>query len=186
MRTSSLGPVAARAPHASCAVCAAGAAALLLARGLPAEPLAVTGVDFAPAVNAKWPEYGAAEAATLRKAIRAAVAREKNCGAVPAGIGVIVTVEDLAPSRLTREQLAANPSLDVVHSKSLGGAELKGELLDARQHVLTTVSYRWFAPTIDVGSAARDPWADARLAIEGFAGRLATACRNLPQNPTPG
>jgi hypothetical protein len=34
--------------------------------------------------------------------------------------GVTVTVEDLAPSRLTREQLAANPSLDVVHSKSLG------------------------------------------------------------------
>jgi hypothetical protein len=108
---------------------------------LPAEPLAVTGVDFAPAVNAKWPEYGAAEAATLRKAIRAAVARQRNCGAVPPGVGVTVTVED---------------------------------------------SYRYFAPTIDVGSVARDPWADARLAIDGFAGKLATACRNLPQNSTAG
>jgi hypothetical protein len=49
-----------------------------------------------------------------------------------------------------------------------GGAELKGELLDARQRVLTTVS------------------SDARLAIDGFAGRLATACRNLAQNSTPG
>jgi hypothetical protein len=186
MRSSSPGPVAVRAPHASCAVCAAGAAALVLARGLPAEPLAVTGIDFAPAVNAKWPEYGAAEAATLRKAIRAAVAREKNCGAVPPGVGVNVTVEDLAPSRLTRAQLADNPSLDVVHSKSLGGAELKGELLDAQQRVLTTVSYRYFAPTITVGSVARDPWADARLAIGGFAGKLATACRNLRQDSTPG
>jgi hypothetical protein len=192
MRSSSPGlvtgraPRAACAPHSSCAIFAAGAAALLLARGLPAEPLAVTGIDFAPAVNAKWQEYGAAEAATLRKAIRAAVAREKNCGAVPPGVGVNVTVEDLAPSRLTRAQLAANPSLDVVHSKSLGGAELKGELLDARQHVMTTVSYRYFAPTITVGSPARDPWADARLAIDGFAEKLATACRNLPQNSTPG
>jgi hypothetical protein len=182
MRSSSSVPVAARAPHAGCAVCAAGAAALVLARGLPAEQLTVTGIDFAPGVNAKWPEYGQAEAATLRKAIRAAIAREKECSKVPTGVGINVTVEDLAPSRLTREQLADNPSLDVVHSKSLGGAELKGEVLDSQRHVLTTVSYRYFAPTITVGSFARDPWADARLAIDGFAGRLAAVCRNLPQS----
>jgi hypothetical protein len=157
-------------------------AALLSATALPAAELLVTGIDFAPAVNAKWPEYGEAEAATLRKAIRAAVAREKECAAVAAGVGVNVTVEDLAPTRLTRRQLADNPSLDVVHSKSLGGAELKGEVLDAQQHVLTTVSYRYFAPTITVGSASRDPWADARLAIDGFAGKLATACHKLPQD----
>jgi hypothetical protein len=181
MRSSRSVPVAARA-HASCAVYAAGAAALLLAPRLPAAPLAVTGIDFAPAVNAKWPEYGEAEAATVRKAIRAAVARERECSAVPTAVGVNVTVEDLAPSRLTRAQLADNPSLDVVRSKSLGGAALKGEVVDAQQHVLTTVSYRYFAPTITVGSAARDPWADARLAIDGFAGKLATACRNLAQN----
>ena len=181
MHSSSSVPAAARAPRASCVVCAAGAAALL-APGLLAAPLAVTGIDFAPAVNAKWPEYGQAEAATLRTAIRAALAREKDCGTVPNGVGINVTVEDLAPSRLTREQLADNPSLDVVHSKSLGGAELKGEVLDAQQHVLTTVSYRYFAPTITLGSLARDPWADARLAIDGFARKLATACRNLPLN----
>ena len=91
MRSSSPGPVAARTAHAAGVVCGAGAAALLLARGVPAEPLAVTGIDFAPAVNAKWVEYGEAEAATLRKAIRAAVAREKECGTVPTGVGVNVT-----------------------------------------------------------------------------------------------
>ena len=181
MRSSSSVPAAARA-HASCAVYAAGATALLLAPGLPAAPLAVSGIDFAPAVNAKWPEYGEAEAATVRKAIRAAVARQKECSAVPTGVGVNVTVEALAPTRLTRAQLADNPSLDVVHSKSLGGAELKGEVLDAQEHVLTTVSYHYFAPTLTVGSVARDPWADALLAIDGFAGKLATACRSLAQN----
>jgi hypothetical protein len=153
---------------------------LLLAAALPAAELAVTGIDFAPAVNAKWADYGEAEAATLRKAIRTAVAREKECGAVPTVVGVNVTVEDLAPTRLTRKQLADNPSLDVLRSKSLGGAALKGELLDAQQHVLTTVSYRYFAPTITVGSPSLDPWADARLAIDGFAGKLADACRRLP------
>jgi hypothetical protein len=174
-------PLAARATHTAFAFCAT---TLLRAAALPAAELGVSGIDFAPAVNAKWPEYGEAEAATLRKAIRAAVAREKECAAVPMGVGVNVTVEDLAPTRLTRQQLADNPSLDVVHSKSLGGAELKGEVLDAQQHVLRTVSYRYFAPTITVGSPARDPWADARLAIDGFAAKLAAACRNLqPSGP---
>ena len=114
MRSSGPGPIAARAPRTAGTagtVYAAGAAPLLAA-ALPAARLAVTGVDFAPAVNAKWPEYGEAEAAILRKAIRAAVAREKECSAVPTGVGVNVTVEDLAPSRLTREQVADNPSLD--------------------------------------------------------------------------
>src|SRR5215468_8590327 len=129
MRSSSSVPVAARA-HANCAVYVAGAVAPLLAGVLPAAPLAVTGIDFAAAVNAKWPEYGKAEAATLRKTIRAAVAGQKECSVVPEGVGVNVTVQDLAPTRPTRQQSLDNPSLDVVRSKSLGGAELKGEVVD--------------------------------------------------------
>jgi hypothetical protein len=180
MHPSSLRPVAARAAHAACA---AGAATLLLAWGLPAAAaLGVTGIDFAPAVNAKLEkDYGEAEAATLRKAIRAAVAREKDCSGVPVAVGLNVTVEDLTPTRPTRKELNENPTLDTVHSKSIGGAELRGEVLDAQQHVLTTVTYRYFAPTITIGSVSRDPWADARLAIDGFAEKLATACSDLPQ-----
>jgi hypothetical protein len=154
---------------------------LLSAPLLPAAELGVTGIDFAPAVHTKLQEdYGEAEAATLRTAIRVAVAREQQCAGVPAATGVNVTVEDLAPTRPTRKELSDNPSLDVVHSKSLGGAALKGEVLDAQQHVLTTVSYRYFAPTIAIGSVSRDPWADARLAIDGFAQKLAAACRERP------
>jgi len=181
MRSSSPDPVAARALRASSAVCVAGAVALLFAPALPAARLAVTGIDFAPAVNAKWPEYGKAEAATLRKTIRAAVAGQKDCSVAPEGVGINVTVEDLAPTRPTRQQSLDNPALDVVRSKSLGGAELKGEVLDAQQRVLTTVSYRYFAPTLYEGSVSLDPWADAQLAIDGFARKLAAACRNLPQ-----
>jgi hypothetical protein len=158
------------------------AAVLLSVALLPAAELGVTGIDFAPAVHSKLQgDYGEAEAATLRTAIREAVGREKECSEVPAAIGVNVTVEDLAPTRPTRKELSDNPSLDVVHSKSLGGAALKGEVLDARQHVLTTVSYRYFAPNITIGSVSRDPWADARLAIDGFAQKLAAACRESLQ-----
>jgi hypothetical protein len=178
MRCLSRRPLAVRAARTAPG---AGAVALLLAAALPAGELAVTGIDFAPAVNAKLEDYGEAEAATLREAIRTAVAHESECSGVPSGTGVTVTVEDLAPTRLTRKQLADNPSLDVVRSKSLGGAELKGEVRDAQRGLLATVSYRYFAPTLPLGSVSRDPWADARLAIDGFAGKLATACRQLPQ-----
>ena len=113
------------------------------------------------------------------------MAGASGCSAVPSGTAVTVTVEDLAPTRLTRKQLADNPSLDVLRSKSLGGAQLKGEVLDAQQHVLRTVSYRYFAPTLYEGSVSLDPWADAQLAIDGFARKLAAACRNLPQPGRP-
>lgn len=167
------------AAHAVCATCAA--ALVLWARHLPAAELAVTRVNFAPEVSAKLQDYGESEGATVRAAILSAVARESKRVAVPAGLGVSVMVEDLAPSRLTRKQLNDNPSLDVVHSKSLGGAELKGEVSDAQRHVLTTVSYRYFPSEITLGSVAHDPWADARLAIDGFAAKLAAACRELPR-----
>jgi hypothetical protein len=168
-------PVATRAARALCLV------ALLPGPTLLAAELAVTQVDFAPAVSDKLKDYGDAEGATLTDAIVAAVNRRSAQCAVAPGLALTVTVEDLAPSRLTRKQLDDNPSLDVERSKSLGGAELKGEVRDARQRVLTTVSYRYFAPTITVGSPARDPWADARLAIDGFAEKLASACRDLPR-----
>lgn len=166
-------PVTPRAARALCA------AALLLAPLLAAAELDVRQVDFAPAVSAKLQEYGEAEGAAVRDAIVAAVVHASRQGAVPAGLSVTVTVLDLAPSRLTRKQLNDNPSLDLVHSKSLGGAELKADVRDGQQRLLKTVSYRYFAPDITAGSPARDPWADARVAIDGFAQKLTSACRDL-------
>ncbi|MGN6451855.1 MAG: hypothetical protein ACTHL7_02120, partial [Steroidobacteraceae bacterium] len=150
---------------------------LLPVSGAGAE-LTVTRVDFAPAVSAKLQEYGESEGATVRDAVVTALSGTKT-PQVPAGLSVGVTVLELAPSRLTRKQLNDDPSLDVVSSKSLGGAELKGEVRDTQQHLLTSVSYRYFAPDIAAASPARDPWADARVAIDGFAAKLAAAVRDL-------
>jgi hypothetical protein len=172
-------PVAARAGHALCILL------LLSPVTSNAAELTVTGVDFAPAVTAKLEDYGPSEGATIRDAIVTAVTGASR-QQVPAGLSVTVTVLDLASSRLTRKQLSDDPSLDVLHSKSLGGAELKGEVRNSRQQVLKTVSYRYFAPDITSGSPARDRWADARVAIDGFAVRLAAALRALPPQPQAG
>ena len=165
-------PAAARAVAAFCA------AGLLLPLSGPGAELTVGRVDFAPAVSTKLQEYGESEGAAVRDAIVTEVSRASQPHAPP-GLSVAVTVLDLAPSRLTRKQLNDDPSLDVLHSRSLGGAELKGEVRDAQQHLLTTVSYRYFAPDIAAASPARDPWADARVAVDGFAAKLAAAARDL-------
>jgi hypothetical protein len=144
-----------------------------------AEPPATT-VEFAPAAAAKMHSYGEDERAKLEAAIRAAVARAAAKTPGMAGLNIAVTVADLAPSRLTREQLASSPAADPVLTKSLGGAELAAEVRDAHQRLLTTVSHSYFARTLELGSSSLDPWADARLAIDQFAGKLAAACRDLP------
>jgi hypothetical protein len=164
---------------------------LLLAPALPAaltvppsQPLP-TAVDFAPSAAAKMQRYGEAERATLQSAIVAAVARQSSCSAVPAGLSVDVTVQDVAPTRPTMKQQTDDPTLDPVRTKYMGGAALSGEVRDASQHVVARVSYRYFPLSLPLGSVSLDPWADARLAIEGFAAKLGAACRRLSGQALP-
>jgi hypothetical protein len=140
------------------------------------EPPATT-VEFAPAAAAKMQDYGQDQRAPLERAILAAVAREAGRTPAMSGLEIAVTVEDVAPTRATPAQLAATPSISVTRSKSLGGAQLKGEVRDAQHNVLTVVEHSYFPPTIALGSPAFDPWADADRAIDQFAAKLAAACR---------
>jgi hypothetical protein len=163
----------------------AAAAPLLLApplsaaQSVPSAPALPTAVDFAPPAAAKMQRYGLAERATLQAAVLSALSQERSCSAVPAGLTLAVTVQDVAPTRPTLEQQAADPTLDPVRTKYLGGAALSGEVRDAGQHVVARVSYRYFPLSLPLGSVSLDPWADARLAIGGFADKLAAACRDL-------
>jgi hypothetical protein len=152
----------------------------LLAPVLLAGELSVAAIDFAPRVTTKLQRYGADEAATLRSAILAAVARETGRVAMPANLAVTVRVQDIAPTHPTAKQVSDDPAVDAARTKYLGGAELIGYVRDANQHLLATVTYRHSAPTLVQGSASLDPWADARLAIDQFAAKLAAACRDLP------
>ena len=156
-------------------------AALVLAPAVQAAQPQTT-VAFAPAVADRMAAYGEGERTTLESAIDTALARATRDAPLPAGLAIQVTVEDLAPSHPTREQLMANPAADPTRTHFLGGAELAGEVRDASGHVLTTVTHRYFPLTLRLGSASKDPWADARLAIDQFAIKLAAACRDLPRS----
>jgi hypothetical protein len=162
------------------------AAGLLLAPVLLGGQLSAITVDFAPRVTTKLQSYGAAEAAALRAAILAAVARETGRVAMPASLAVTVMVQDVAPSHPTAKQVSDDPALDAVRTQYLGGAELIGYVRDANQHVVAVVTHRHSAPTLVQGSASLDPWADARLAIDQFAAKLAAACRDLPASGNSG
>jgi hypothetical protein len=169
----------------------AAVAALLLAPALPAvqtgppsQPIP-TAVDFAPSAATKMQRYGESQRATLQSAIVSAVSRQSSCNAVPAGLIVDVTVQDVAPTRPTIKQQTDDPTLDPVRTKYLGGAALSGEVRDANQHVVARVSYRYFPLSLPLGSVSVDPWADARLAIEGFAAKLGAACRHLSRSGPP-
>ena len=80
------------------------------------------------------------------------------------------------------KQQLDNPSLSPVRTRYLGGADLVGEVRDAKQQVLATVDYRDFVDVLPSGSPSLDPWADARLAIDGFAAKFAASWERLPKN----
>ena len=173
LRTLTRALVRARLPGIRAAV----AAGFLCTPAAIAGPLSVTAVDFAAPATLKLQSYGADEGPVLRSAILAAVSRETATLAIPKTLTATIVVQDIAPTHPTRKQVSDNPALHAVRSKSLGGAELTGYLRDQDEHVVSTVTLRHFAPTLVEGSASADPWADARLAIERFAAKLAAACR---------
>jgi hypothetical protein len=146
-----------------------------------AEPATAT-VDFSPPAQAKLERYGKDERAVLKTRIEAAVARACDKAKLPAGVTLAITVEDIAPTHPTREQLSVTPSLDAVKTHYLGGAELTGYLRDGSSQVLATVKHRYRPPSLEWSSPSFDPWADANVAIEQFADKMGAACRRLPGN----
>jgi hypothetical protein len=155
-------------------------AALLASTSQGAQPQIT--VAFAPAVAARMPAFGADERRTLESAVAAAVRHATREVPLPAGATIRVTFEELAPSHPTRAQLMANPAVDPTRTHFLGGATLTGEVRGTSGQVLTTVSHGYYPLTLRLASASLDPWADARVAIDQFADKLAAACRQLPRS----
>jgi hypothetical protein len=144
-----------------------------------ADPTTVT-VDFSPPVQVKLQRYGKEEGAVLQARIEVAVVSACDKGKIPAGVTLAITVLDVVPSHATREQLNADPALDPVSTRFLGGADLAGSLRDSKSQVLATVKHRYFPPSLKWRSRSFDPWADANIAIEQFADKVGAACRRLP------
>jgi len=163
-------------------ITAAMGATVLLARLAFATESPATTVSFDPGVTAALEKtYGAKEADVLRSAILAALAKQEQRAAPPGDLTLKVTVRQLRPSHPTMKQQLDDPSLSPARTHYLGGADLVGELIDSNQHVLANVDYRDFADVLPAGSPSLDPWADARLAIDGFAAKLAATWNKLPK-----
>ncbi|GAC1452719.1 MAG: hypothetical protein PVSMB6_05500 [Steroidobacteraceae bacterium] len=139
-------------------------------------PVTVT-VAFSTPAQAKLERFGKDEGAVLRARIETAIARACEPTRTPQGATVAVTVEDIAPTHPTREQLAAEPSLDPVRTRLLGGGSFTGVLQDGSGTVVATVRHQHYPPTLHWRSPSLDPWADADIAIEQFASQVGKACR---------
>jgi hypothetical protein len=162
-------------------ICAAIGASVLLAQAVFAEASREATVDFDPAVTKLLQkDYGANQAEVLRSAILGALAKEERHAPIPNGLTLTVTVRKVMPTHPTMKQQLDEPSLSPVRTRYLGGADLVGEVRDANQQVLATVSYRNFADVLPAGSPSLDPWADARQTIDIFAAKLAAAWDKLP------
>ena len=156
----------------------APAATLRAAEPTKMTPTTVT-VDFSPPVQIKLQRYGKEEGGVLQARIEAAVVNACDKGKVPPGVTLAVTVVDVAPTHATREQLNADPALDPVSTRYLGGADLTGSLRDDKDQVFATVKHRYFPTSLKWRSRSFDPWADANIAIEQFADKVGAACRRL-------
>ena len=149
-----------------------------LAGRAAADPApAPVSVRFAPPLERQLADdYGREERATLEAlvidSVTASLRADHEAAARPAGVRVEVLVEDARPSHPTRQQSFAQPSLDPIRSRSLGGAALSGTLLAADGQVIARLRYADFATDFRTASPATDPWADARRTIERFAAEL--------------
>ncbi len=108
------------------------------------------------------------QADQLARTVERALAREQALE----GATVSLVLVDIRPNRPTQAQMAAQPGLDGIRSKSIGGATIEGEvtLADGTRY---PVSYRWYSSSL-AEVRGFTTWQDASHAFDRFARRLAT------------
>jgi hypothetical protein len=143
-----------------------------------AAPDAPAAVTFAQGYEPVFTHaYGAREVQVLRSEIIDSVSESRKSAGSRCTLPLNVTLVRVAPTHPTIQQQLDAPSLDPLRTVYRdGGAALRGEVLDPAGQVLDTVKFEYFAAGMGPVSAARDPWGDARRAIEMFSSRLVAAC----------
>lgn len=141
-----------------------------------AAPLNILPLVVAPAAQEQFDEeYGAREIPYLQRSLQTRIARQlAKAGADLAdasGPSLRITLLDAKPSRLTFDQLSNRNALDFALSRSLGGAGLRAELLDASGAVIDTLDYDWYEYDLRF-SQALTAWHDTERAFDFFALKL--------------
>ncbi|MEW6599105.1 MAG: hypothetical protein AB1429_16590 [Pseudomonadota bacterium] len=146
-----------------------GAAAAQTAPGITP----VISVDIGAPLAAKIPTYGARDVDELKTDLRNAVARalDRAHGGPCRPTRVALILVDATPNHPTFKQIGDNPGLDMLRSRSLGGADILAQLqcADGRPaHV-----HESYAETDIRMARAASTWSDAELAIDLVARRIA-------------
>jgi len=143
-----------------------------------ASGLAPAAVTFAPEYMASFKKkYGDHEIPVLRSEVARAVSQSLKAAGGRCSRQLDVTIERAAPTTPTIKQQMDDPTLSPFRTVNRdSGASLKGHVLGPEGHVLETVEYGHFNGYTPGLSPARDPWSEARVAIEAFSTRLVNAC----------
>lgn len=116
-------------------------------------------------------DYGLREIAYLERILQSRVERQlAKAGADvrdASGNSLRITLLEARPSRLTYQQQSGRVSLDYSLSRSLGGAGLRAELLDASGNVIDMLDYEWYEFDLRFSNAVT-PWYDTERAFEYF------------------
>lgn len=129
-------------------------------------------VTLGPELVRKTQDLGerelAQQADQLVRTVERALEREQALS----GATVSLTLVDIRPNRPTIAQIAAEPGLDAMRSRSIGGASIEGEvvLADGTRY---PVRYSWYSNSI-AEVRGFSTWHDADHAFDRFARRLAT------------
>jgi hypothetical protein len=152
-----------------------GAAALAFSGAAAAQT--IESISYSPEFQTAIEEdFGAREGEYLNEALTRYVCEAlQRRDAASGDVRIELSIIDAAPNRPTMGQLSANPSLDAIHSISVGGAELRAVLRDGSGAVVAEVDYRYYAPSLRDASFAAGTWSDARRSMRRFAEKVADA-----------
>ncbi|MFO1012780.1 MAG: hypothetical protein U1E50_03365 [Caulobacteraceae bacterium] len=156
-------------PIVAGAVIAASAATAAFATPIPISRVSVT---IGEELQEKAGKYGERDVNDLAERLRGSVERElgRNGALAEDGARLELVITDARPNRPTFREMARNPSLSF-ESVSLGGAEIRGELV-AADGTRTPVSYRWYENDL-AESYYGWTWSDAYQSFDQFARRVA-------------
>jgi hypothetical protein len=87
------------------------------------------------------------------------------------GARVDLVLTDLKPNHPTFEQTSRRPGLDMIRSRSIGGATIEGQITTADGQV-QPVRYEWYTTSLD-DVRGYTTWRDAEVAYSRLADNLA-------------
>lgn len=155
-------------------------AAFGFAHAAAANEVSLAPVSYSPQFqNALTDDYGLREGEhlqrTVTRAVRAALSRRGVTLSDSAPVTIEISIVDAAPNAPTMQQLIRTPGLDPILSHSIGGAELRAVLRDARGQQIAEVTHRRYNFSIAEVMVPAATWEQAEWAVHQFAEKVADA-----------